>query len=83
LSPFAFHLPVLTVALCSDLQNRTEFAVLERRQASPSATEATSWTTYVRKYTRQHQLPGDFAILINGPGAGDLESNHRMEIVDL
>jgi hypothetical protein len=45
-------------------------------------TEATSWTTYVQKYTRQHQLPGDFAILINGP-AGDLDSNHRMEIIDL
>jgi hypothetical protein len=46
-------------------------------------TEATSWTTYLREYTRQHQLPGDFAILINGPGASDLDSNHRMEIIDL
>ena len=79
----AFHLPVWTVALCSD--SKTEQNLLFSSGVVPvrAPTGATSWTTYVQQYTRQHQLPGDFAILISGPGAGDLDSNHRMEIVDL
>ena len=45
--------------------------------------DAASWNTYVKNYTRQHELPGEFAILIQDPGADDLDSNHRMEIIDL
>lgn len=79
----AFHLPVWTVALCLD--SKTEQDLLFSSGVVPvrAPTEATSWTSYLREYTRQQQLPGDFAILISGPGAGDLGSNHRMEIVDL
>ena len=79
----AFHLPVWTVALCSD--SKTEQDLLFSSGVVPvqAPTETTSSTTYVREYTRQHRLPGDFAILINGAGAGDLDSNHRMEIIDL
>ena len=70
-------------ARCSD--SKTEQDLLFSSGVVPvqAPTEATPSTTYVREYTRQHRLPGDFAILINGPGAGDLDSNHRMEIIDL
>ena len=57
----AFHLPVWTVALCSD--SKTEQNLLFSSGVVPvrAPTEPTSWTTYVQEYTRQHQLPGDFA----------------------
>ena len=79
----AFHLPVWTVALCSD--SKTEQDLLFSSGVVPvrASTETTSWTTYVQNYTRQHQLPGEFAILIHGPGADNVGSNHRMEIIDL
>jgi pyruvate kinase len=79
----AFRLPVWTVALCSS--SKTEHDLLFSSGVVPvqAPIDATSWNTYVKNYSRQHQLPGDFAILIQGPGADDLDSNHHMEIIDL
>ena len=53
--------------------------VIPVHQPEPPA----SWNSFVKEWVKRHELPGGFAILTQRPPANDLESNHRMEIIDL
>ena len=79
----AFHLPVWTVALCSNAKTEQDLLFSSGVVPVRAPLEAASWNAYVKNYTQQHQLPGEFAILVEGPSADNLDSNHRMEIIDL
>ena len=79
----AFRLPVWTVALCSNAKTEQDLLFSSGVVAVRAPIEAASWNADVKNYTQHHQLPGEFAILVEGPSADDLDSNHRMEIIDL
>ena len=42
-----------------------------------------SWNRYVKEWVRTHKLPGAFAILTQRPSPDEVESNYRMEIINL
>ena len=42
-----------------------------------------SWNGFVKDWVRGHGLTGAFAILTQRPSAGNPESNHSMEIINL
>jgi pyruvate kinase len=79
----AFRLPVWTVAITPNAKTAQDllfsWGVVAVQQTSPPA----SWNAYVQDWVRRHQLSGAFAILTERPSAGQLNANHRMEIVDL
>jgi pyruvate kinase len=79
----ALRLPVWTVALCSNAKTEQDLLFSSGVVAVRAPTEAPSWNAYVKNYARQHELPGEFAILVEGPSADDLTRNHRMEIIDV
>jgi pyruvate kinase len=79
----AFHLPVWTVAITSSAKIAQDLLfsggvvpVLERNAP-------TSWNGFVKDWVKKHQLPGEFAIFTERPSAKGLDSNHRVEIIDL
>lgn len=41
------------------------------------------WKGYIGRWLAEHAVPGDLAVLTEGPSAKHPEANHRMEIVDL
>lgn len=41
------------------------------------------FTPFVRAWVKENGLPGDIAVLTEGPSAKHPEANHRMEIIDL
>jgi pyruvate kinase len=41
------------------------------------------WTVFARDWVKDHELPGDFAILIEGPSPRNPQANHKLEIVDV
>jgi pyruvate kinase len=79
----ALRLPVWTVALCSSTKTEQELLFSSGVVAVRAPVESASWNAFVKNYTLQHQLAGEFAILVEGPSADDLTRNHRMEIIDV
>jgi pyruvate kinase len=75
----ALHLPVPVVAICA--RERTgqnlqfSYGVAAVVEGNPPSPE------FVRAWVREHQLPGEFAILTQRFPADDPRGNHRMEIV--
>ncbi len=41
------------------------------------------YTPYVRAWIKENGIPGDFAMLMEGPSVKHPDANHRMEIIDL
>ncbi|MGW8273122.1 MAG: pyruvate kinase, partial [Thermodesulfovibrionales bacterium] len=41
------------------------------------------YTPFVRTWLREHEVPGDIAVLTEGPSSRHPETNHKMEIIDL
>jgi pyruvate kinase len=41
------------------------------------------WDSYVRRWVEMYQVPGDMAILTEGPSTRHPEANNRMEIINL
>ena len=41
------------------------------------------WTVYAREWVKNHDLTGDFVILIEGPSPRNPNANHKLEIVDM
>jgi pyruvate kinase len=78
-----FRYPVWTVAICSreDICRHLQFSSGVYPVCEPRPPK--SWTPYVRRWVREHRLGGEVAILIEGPSAGDLGTNHSMDIVEL
>ena len=79
----ALRLPVWIVALCSTAKTEQDLLFSSGVVAVRAPTEAASWNAYVKNYIQQHQLPGEFAILVEGASADAVERNHRMEIIDV
>jgi len=79
----ALRLPVWIVALCSTAKTEQDLLFSSGVAAVRAPTEASSWNDYVKKCVQQHQLAGEFAILVDGPSADDLARNYRMEIIDI
>jgi len=79
----AFRLPVWIAAVgsqahvCRNLLFSYGVAPAQVSLAPPS------WPDYVRQWVKDHSLPGEFAILTQGPTAADPTSSHRMEVINL
>jgi pyruvate kinase len=41
------------------------------------------YTSFVRKWLKEHEIQGDIAVLTEGPSSKHPEANHRMEIIEL
>jgi pyruvate kinase len=78
-----FRLPVWTVAVTPSAKTAQELRFSGGVVPVHEPVAPASWNAYLRVWVRRHQLPGAFAILTRPPSADDLESNHRMEIIDL
>lgn len=78
-----FRFPVWTIALssqkatCQQLQFSSGVYPLHEQE------HPEYWKTYVKKFVTEYQMPGELAILTEGPSTKYPESNHRMEIIDL
>lgn len=78
-----FRLPVWTIAVsalrstCQALQ----FSQGVHPVHEPEHPE--NWNTYTRKWLKDHELPGQFALLTEGPSSRFPNSNNRLEIIDL
>jgi pyruvate kinase len=79
----ALRLPVWTVALCSAAKTEQDLLFSSGVVPVRAQVESASWDGHVKQYIQQHQLPGQFAILIEGPSADDPTRNFRMEIIDV
>jgi pyruvate kinase len=79
----SFRLPVWVVAVSAD--TRTCQHLLFSYGVAPAyeARPVPSWDGLVKEWVRDHNLPGDFAILTQQPTENAPGSNHRMEIIDL
>jgi pyruvate kinase len=79
----SFRLPVWIVAVSAD--PRTCQHLLFSYGVTPAyqARAIPSWDGFVKEWVRDHNLPGDFAILTQQPAENAPGSNHRMEIIDL
>jgi pyruvate kinase len=79
----SFHLPAWIVAMgdrektCQDLL--FSYGVLPVYQPKPPD----SWRGYVKDWLERHEVPGEFALVTHGPGAGSEEATHRMEVIEL
>jgi pyruvate kinase len=47
------------------------------------ADDPESWRDFARIWLREHQLPGDIAILVAGPSTRNPDANHRVEFLRL
>jgi pyruvate kinase len=79
----AFHLPAWVVAvsseekICQDLL--FSYGVQPVYEPKPPA----SWHSYVREWLQRHQVPGQFALVTQGPSAEREEAGHRLEVIEL
>jgi pyruvate kinase len=79
----AFHLPVWTVAITSSAKTSQDLLFSSGVVPVYERNDPASWNAFVKDWVKRHQLPGAFAIFTQRPSAKDLDSNHRMEIIDL
>jgi pyruvate kinase len=79
----AFRLPVWTVAVSPSAKTAQDLLFSSGVVPVWLPSPPPSWNAYVKDWVRQHELPGDFAILTQRPSPNDPESNHRMEIINL
>lgn len=79
----AFRLPVWIVAVSAEARTCQHllfsYGVVSAFERQPPR----SWNAYVKDWVQRHQLAGDFALLTERPTEKDLESNHRLEIINL
>ena len=79
----AFHLPVWTVAMTSSPKTAQDLLFSSGVLPVHEPNAPASWNARLKEWVRQHQLPGNFAIFTQRPSANALDSNHRMEVIDL
>jgi pyruvate kinase len=78
-----FHLPVWTVAVCSEETTCHQLQFSSGVYPVHETENPDNWNTYVAKWVCDHGLEGDLVILTEGPSGSHPEANHRMEIIDL
>jgi pyruvate kinase len=78
-----FRLPVWIVAVSAfeATCQRLQFTWGVHGVCEPDHPE--DWKGYICRWLDKHGVPGDLAVLTEGPSAKHPEANHRMEIVDL
>jgi len=78
-----FRLPVWTVAVSSleSTCQRLQFTWGVHGVFEPEHPE--DWKGYIGRWLRDNGVPGELAVLTEGPSSKHPEANHRMEIVDL
>lgn len=78
-----FRLPVWTIAV-SSLPSTCQ--ILQFTQGVYPVYEPDhpdDWNTYSRKWLQENQLPGNYALLTEGPSSKFPNANNRLEIIDL
>ena len=78
-----FRYPVWTVALCSREETCRRLQFSAGVHPVHEARDPGDWTAFIRRWVRERRLPGELAILTEGPSEMDPGTNHRMEIVEL
>lgn len=78
-----FRYPVWTVALCSREETCRRLQFSAGVHPVHEARDPGDWTAFIRRWVRDRRLPGELAILTEGPSEMDPGTNHRMEIVEL
>lgn len=78
-----FRLPVWTIAVSS--LNSTCQALQFSQGVYPvhETDHPDDWNAYARKWLQDHELPGNVALLTEGPSSKYPKANNRLEIVDL
>ena len=74
---------VWTVALCRDAATAQGLAFSYGVQPVPMNTEPDNWRDFAGRWLRDHQVPGDIAMLVAGPSERHPEDNHRIEFLRL
>ncbi len=79
----AFRLPVWIAAISAEARTRQNLIFSYGVVPVPEPEPPLSWNAYVKAWVQDHQLTGEFALLTQRPTEKDLESNHRLEIINL
>jgi pyruvate kinase len=78
-----FHLPVWTVAVCSEETTCQHLQFSSGVYSVHETQDSENWNAYVARWVRDQGLEGDLVIMTEGPSPKHPEANHRMEIIDL
>ena len=78
-----FRLPVWVAAVSSQEQTCQNLAFSYGVFPVHEPVHPDDWDPFVRKWVAMYQVPGDMAILTEGPSIQHPEAHHRMEIINL
>jgi len=78
-----FHLPVWTVAVCSEERTCQQLQFSSGVYSVHETEDPESWNAYVARWVGDQGLEGDLVIMTEGPSPSHPEANHRMAIIDL
>lgn len=78
-----FRLPVWTVAVSRHAQTCQALQFSYGVHPVQEDDHPEDWKSYVRRWLSENGLPGDMAVVTEGPSTKHPEANHRMEIIDL
>jgi pyruvate kinase len=78
-----FRLPVWVAAVSSQPQTCQNLAFSYGVHPVHEPEHPDDWDSFVRGWLARHQVPGDIAILTEGPSTKHPEAHNRMEIIDL
>ncbi len=78
-----FRLPVWIVAVSSNEATCSRLLFSSGIQPVYEPDVPRNWNPYIREWVHAHGLPGELALLTEGPSQRDPDANHRLEIIDL
>ncbi len=78
-----FRLPVWTVAITSRQETCQQLQFSSGVYPVHKLEHPEQWKDYIRQWVRDRGIEGRVAVLTEGPSPKHLETNHRMEIVEL
>ena len=78
-----FRLPVWTIAVSSLNSTCQSLQFSQGVHPVNESEHPDDWNTYARNWLQAHELPGNFALLTEGPSSKFPKANNRLEIIDL
>ena len=78
-----FRLPVWTIAVSSLKSTCQALQFSQGVHPVHEPEHPDNWNTYIRQWLPRHELPGNFALLTEGPSSKYPKANNRLEIIDL
>jgi len=78
-----FRLPVWTIAVSSLKSTCQALQFSQGVHPVHEPDHPDDWNAYARKWLLEHELPGNFALLTEGPSSKYPKANNRLEIIDL